>query len=512
MNVKESKANQNSSRDSWTALQTELGLLSSPIEQEQVSVIRAVDHQESDDFQNQEVSAEVPQDEIVPSRHESDSVTVNILMPETTEKAPEHASDPFGFDPLDDCDIPKNAFSSPRKSKAFRKTEESAPTPDDVPPQEIRETLGFALPSESESRQSEALHDGTGTSDGKPSDSIIDPLLSDELPTSLWQPRKPATVAKTPASVASPSAFSDSWSNAKVKELPVATPPSTDDLGRPSSGQKRYERGNGRQQQEKSFDRRSREPMQGPSERDWDRREHPRNVPNNPRHRQPRAADPPAAFDDFTIDDPADSPMDSSFNELAWEPKSTTKGRDRGHDDHDWLDDGVDMEMEQASPRTKQSVADRSTDNRTDRSTDNRTGRSTDNRTGRSTDNRTGRSTDNRNRKSISEKREKPEKREKFDKDARAAYEAERILARRAREEQVREEREESPARPSAAPKRSEPHPTGKPTGVPPQKIAVSSWDDAVRDIIEKNMQRRPATSGNKTDRDRRNGGRSHRR
>ena len=135
-----------------------------------------------------------------------------------------------------------------------------------------------------------------------------------------------------------------------------------------------------------------------------------------------------------------------------------------GQDDNDRLNDGV--EIKQASPRARQ----------------------------------------NRERKPPSEKREK------FDKDAKNAYEAERILARRAREEHVREERGESPSRPSASSKRAETPVKEKAAVTPSQKITVSSWDDAVRDIIEKNMQRRPASSGNKNDRDRRNGGEHRRR
>jgi len=341
----------------------------------------------------------------------------------------------------------------------------------------------------------------------------MDPLLSDELPISLWQPRKPASVAKPPASTAVSSFSSETLNKAEGKKQEenhasrTAAPPPSDNLNKHSFGKQRHERGDGRQQQEKFFDRRSREPMPDVPERDL--REPPPMGPDRPRHRPPRAAAPQSTFNDFTRDELGDAPDESSFGELAWEPKPTSKVRGheprksfrqaevtpfaereagpkgfganldeeairpatvRGHDhENDWLDDSI--EIEQASPRTKQ----------------------------------------HRPRQPISEKPEK--RREKFDKDAKNAYEAERILARRAREEQhVREEREESSPRPSAAPKRAE-SPMKEKAAVATQKIAVSSWDDAVRDIIEKNMQRRPATSGNKTDRDRRNnGGRSHRR
>ena len=477
-------------RDPWVMLQSELGLLSSPIGQEQVAVVTAVDPPEIDS-QNQETPAEVSKGDVPPVGVPTDSVAgrstetvaVHLLVPTTSEnesdswdmKSLQEGDDQFGA--FDDCGIPKNAFASGKKSKSFRRdagrNAHFAAAPADMPPQEVPEMQDFALPLEAESAQSET---------------VIDPLLSDELPTSLWQPRKSVPAAKTPAPAAAPS-FSDTLSHAAVSKVegrkkewsaagrtapPDAEQTSADDLGRPSyvppaqqSAKKRYERGDGRQQ-EKTFDRRSRESVQ-----DTSYREQLRNT--------------------------ADNPVESTFDDLAWEPKPTAKGRDRkpgksfrqadipafadredapksfgadldrGNDENDWLDVGIDVE--QVSPRPAKQ--------------------------------------DRRHKSSF----DKPDKREKFDKDAKNAYEAERILARRAREEHVREERGESPPRPPAAPKRAETPVKEKTAGTSTQKIAVSSWDDAVRDIIEKNMQRRPVTSGNKNDRDRRNnGGRGHRR
>jgi len=491
-------------RDPWTMLQSQLGLISSPIEQEQVSVVSTAEESETDDLQQQEVSQDeipsfrqavlpigVPTDTVAGRSTDSvagrstdtvagrstDTVTVNILVPTTSAQESDSRDakpdDPFGFSPLDNCDIPKNAFASPRKSKAFRKTGEVAPSPVEAP--QDRSEKQDILPSEV----------GPGTSEAP-----IDPLQSDELPTSLWQPRKSASASKspTPTPAATPS-FSDTlndatvskaegrkkeWSGADRTAPQVTVPPPTDDLARHSSGNQRHERSGGRQ--EKSLDRRSREPMQEMSYRD--RREHSRNVPDNQV-------------------DVADNPVETQFDELAWEPKPTSRGKnretrksfrqtdvpsfaeredvpqrfgsgpDRGNDDNDWLDAG--LEIEPAPPRSKQ----------------------------------------NRQQQSSFEK---PEKREKFDKDAKNAYEAERILARRAKEEQVREARGESSPRPSATPKRAETPGKEKAAGTSTQKIAVFSWNDAVQDIIEKNMQRRPA-SATKNDRDRRNGGgRGHRR
>jgi len=348
-------------------LQSQLGLLSSPIEQDLVSVVSAVDQPENA-FDNDAAQAEMSEDGVSSTQQTSEATAVNILLPTTSE------DDLFGFDPLDDCGIPKNAFASPKKPKSFRTTE-ALTQPLVEESQNALEKHNIVQPTEAESFESETLSD---------------PLLSDELPTSLWQPRKPASVART--SVDAPS-FSDGVSQAegnKKEWKPNAVPPPVDDLAKLSSGKKRYERGNGRQ--EKSFDRKSREPLRDSSDRD--RREHSGSATDNPKYRQPKTATPRTSFDDSVADVPTDrgrtftptdnmpeSPFDSSIDDLAWEPKQISKGKDRkpgksfrqadnssfafvdrpeepesfsvnlsrGDDENDWLDAGV--ELEQAPPR-----------------------------------------------------------------------------------------------------------------------------------------------------------------
>jgi hypothetical protein len=479
--VKESKTNQNSSkqRDPWAMVQSQLGLLSSPIEQEQVSVVKAADpHESSSD--NHDVPGEVPESEIPFPRQESETVAVNIFMPTASEKeggawnaSPcQDADDLFGFNPLSDCDIPKNAFAAPKKPKSFQKAETFTSVPVEVPSQDVTE------------KQDVARLPGVESGEGK---TLIDPLLSDELPTSLWKPRKPAPIAKTQAETPS---FSDNMSGraeGKTKEdwKQDADQPPVDDLARHSSSKRQHERSNDRQ--EKFADRKPREPLRESPDRD--RREHPRSTPDNQKYRPPKTTAPQTSLDDF-VNDPVDI-LESSFDDLAWEPKQASQGRDRkpgksfrqtdvpssafaDRDDeperlgtnldrrndveNDWFDDSA--EIEQVPQRATRK---------------------------------------DRQRKSSSEK-----KRKEPEKDMRSTHDAEANPSRHARKErEFREERELSSRQP-AVPKRGETPATGKAAGVPSQKIAVSSWDDAVRDIIEKNMQRRPVTTSKP---ERRNGG-----
>jgi hypothetical protein len=111
---------------------------------------------------------------------------------------------------------------------------------------------------------------------------------------------------------------------------------------------------------------------------------------------------------------------------------------------------------------------------------------------------------DRQRKPSTEKKRKEPEK------DMRSTHDAEVKPSRHPREEREFKIDREFSSRQPVAPKRDETPATGKTTGASSQRIAVSSWDDAVRDIIEKIMQRRPA-AGNQPER-RNGGGRSSRR
>ena len=481
--VKESKTNQNppQQRDTWAVLQTQLGLLSSPIKQEQVSVVSVADQTEGD-LKNHEILAEVPEYKITSTRQESDTVAANTLLPTTSENQGDlwdvnprqNADELFGFDLPGDCDIPKNAFAPPKKPKTFQKAETFASS-----------TVVGSQDAPENHDLSQAPKAGPGESE-----SIFAPYLPDELPTSLWQPRKPASVAKTSTPVNMPS-FSGGMSQIERqkkesksdfhKQDEAESP--VDDLARHSSGKKRHERSGDRQ--EKSIDRKSRQTVQG--EPDSNRYDFPGRIPDHWKRHQPKSITPRPSLDDFVMNDPVNHRDESSCDDLAWEPKQISKGKsrrpdksfrqtdipafafadrkdepesyapsqDRGTDKNDWLEDGMELEPIDSRPAQKNP----------------------------------------KYKSSVEKKKMEPEK------DVRHTFDAEEVPARHARVE-----RDIPPHKPIAT-KRTETPAQGLMVGTPSQKITVSSWDDAVQGIIEKNMQRRPAP---KNDRQVNSRGRRH--
>ena len=248
--VKEKKTNQSSSkRDAWASLRSQLGLLSSPVEHEQVSMVSAVDAPKD----------AAPQTENLPQEEQKDSVEMQITA-ETEESVvvdihvvegkTDHDS-AFDFDDFGDCDIPPNAFGKPKKATASAVAESSGEKIQDA---EISVAVKDEIPvAEIESGEAE---------------SPLDPFASDELPTSFWQPRKPASIAKP---TAKPSVEFKPASTDSLNRPPVSPVKSedrrrdgetesalSDDLAKHSSGKKRRERGRG--YRESSDDQPSLEP------------------------------------------------------------------------------------------------------------------------------------------------------------------------------------------------------------------------------------------------------------
>ena len=451
-------------------LQAQLGLFSSPVEHEKVSVVNAVDQREDipqeDVSVNYEVVAEETNADVPPALQEGEPVAVKVLMPATLEDGSDaweassqthkHDDDMYGFNDLDDCDIPKNAFAPPKKAKSSRVTKSAAQVP----------LNGFAQDSPG---QTASAHE----KESSDSETPVDPLSSDELPVSLWQPRKPVAVAKK---LPEKHSFAETKLNAPVDKIQErksdfrkqdAEYPTVDDLAKHSFGKKRSERSQSQHEKtddRRPDDRRSRDSSVRSSDREW--REDTRRPSESLRHQQRKEAAPRVTFDDRGQ---SSNKVDSSHDEQAWEQKnSKDKGhkpgksswqtnnisvvpddrnepegvglnRERNHDvEKDWLDIGT--EAEQSNTRDSKR--------------------------------------NHKQKPSVESKRNEPKR------DAKNAFDADDRPARH-----VREDRESSSRRPKTVQKPTDVTATGTTT----QKITVCSWDDAIGGIIEKNMQRRPA-------------------
>jgi len=481
--VKEKNTNENpSKRDPWSMLQTQLGLVSSPVEHEQISVVGAVDPQDQDQApQNNEAFEVKSNSEVSSPPHDNETVVVNIDLPPIAENDSwdalphQDADDLFDFDDFGDSGIPKNAFAPPKKSKPSRKTATAVDVPLEEPPQHASDMPAFA--SESQFAENE---------------SVIDPLLSDELPTSLWQPRKSASVAKPKSTAPSFGRDTLRHSEAKEKEAerksesrePAPSPMPIDDLAKHSSGKNRRERS--QDQPGNPEDRRIREPSRrGPYR---DRREDTQRVSESRNQRQHPESAAQAAFDGLAFDD---SRAESSLGELAWEPKPRSRGKSRKSDKSSYSSEEPSVPFADGATERESFAADLGRDTVYEKEWLNEDDETVNPGT------RIPRSHRKRN-SSAEPKKVEPEK------DSRNAFDK-----NESHDRFTRKEREPSPP-PSRQQHRTESSPPAAESSS--QKIAVASWDDAVRDIIEKNMQRRPASS-NKNERDRRNGGgRGHRR
>ncbi len=456
-------------------LQSQLGLLSTPVEHEQVSVVSAAEPRENAP-QNADLPAEEPHVEVPSAQQEQETVAVNINLPETSEdnndswdSSPlQDADDLFGFGDLGESDIPKNAFGKREKAKPSRETKPAAVPRVEETSQDVFDEPVFA--SEDLSTKNIPVHD---------------PLMSDELPTSLWQPRKPAPSAaksrpETPSFSGDALSRSDAVTQdrkADPRERDAETMPG-DDLAQHSSGRKRRDRGRGRS--ERSDDRPSREPSDR-DRRDDSRREDSRREPDNQRNRGRRDATPQKSFRDDAFDTDsgfvaADSRNELPQDDLGWEPRPSKHRGDR-------KPGKPSFRSEDTSPV----FADRDDDRRkTEAASPNRDAGDSgqdwfDGGAEREEKSEDRPSRRNRNRRSPDEaRRSEPEK------DTRNDCGRDESSPRRSRGERDRESSRQPAAPP--APRRSE----SSASGAPSQKIAVPSWDDAVRDIIEKNMQSHP--------------------
>ena len=502
--MKEKNTNENpSKRDPWSILQSQFGLLSSPVEHEQVSVVNAVDRQDQDfapkvskafaeglisegliseGLNSEGLNSEGPNSVGSSLSHENETVVVNIDLPAPAESEKDHDSwespsgydsansfdaNSFDFDGFGDCDIPKNAFAPPSRSQASRKTE--------TVPQVASETPDFA----SEPELAENVN-------------VSDPLMSDELPTSLWQPRKPASVSKSKSSTPSLSGdtlrhFGGGGKEGGGKETERKpdtrdrgdAPPPVDDLARHSSGQKRRERGQG--QQGKYDDRRSKEPYRKGSDRD--RHEAPRRASESPYPRRHHESAPQSSFGRPTFEDQS---VESSFDEPAWEEKPQFKDKNRKFDKSPYSADEASLPA--AGRDMQEGFA-------ADLDRDINDGKDWLNEDAKTDYSGAGNTRRDRKRPSSAEsKTAEPVKDTRHPvKDTRHTAEKSAVEKNTFdKRESPRKEREPLPpsSRSSAAPRpqRRAESPTAE---SPSQKITVTGWDDAVRDIIEKNMQRR---------------------
>jgi len=228
-----------------------------------------------------------------------------------------------------------------------------------------------------------------------------------------------------------------------------------DDLAKHSSGKKRQERG--KDSRERYDDRRSSDRNPGESS-NRGRREEPRRESPHSKHQHRKEVASQASYDAPVYDDP-DVKSSSSFDDPAWESKpKTSKGKDRkSNQSFRSIDDASFAFADRESQSDFTADLDRNVDfdkDWLDESEDTKKAVSRD-------------SHKNRKRKPFPEAKRNEEERETLPPPPSSR---EPVAARVQR-------RTESPV-----------------AGVPTQKIAVPSWDDAVRDIIDKNMQRRPAT------------------
>ena len=519
--MKEKKTNTSQTkRDPWASLQSQLGLLSSPVEHEQLSIVAAVDARETAP-QTENASPEV--------QNENDNDKIDMpfetMMEETIEAAiaPENKTDrdaafDFGGFDFDDCDIPPNAFSKPKKPVA--EPVELPPVVDSVDEKSFFDDEVFAQKTDIfEEIKPEKL-------EAEP-----DPFASDELPTALWQPRKPASIAKPvekPAATSKPvrteslsrpvapaAKFEDTN---REKKTETAT---SDDPPKHSSGNKRRERGGQRPQETSGSEQTSRERNDRGRN---DRKRDDANTFDKPRsqeEKKPRShrdSTEKKTFDDFGFDD------DLVVDDIGFGKKGDfgNRGPKKGGDQNKSgfggnLDNGFD-DIADFSP--KPGFAEQSPSKRRGQKPDKAPYSSeADEMSFEDFENaakskfRAGQN-DNANGLDFEDnwfkKEDKPEEsRERFPKrrdDRKDRKPRPNADAPRRDDRAAFSEVEEAPADRSRR-KPRQPSGTRQETGpapVAPQKIAVPNWDDAIGGIIERNMERRPAK--NDRDRDRNKG------
>ena len=514
--MKEKKINTNQTkRDPWASLQSQLGLLSSPVEHEQVSIVAAVDAREvAPQMENAllDVQNENDNDKIGMSFETvmEEPLEANVLESKTENGVV------FDFGDFDDCDIPPNAFSKPKQPVA---------EPTVLPPvvDSVDEKSFF---------EDEVFSEKTDIFDeikpGK-SEAEYDPFASDELPTALWQPRKPASIAKPveKSAVISKSTMpeplnrpvvpaaklEDTNNEKKVEIVPSDNPP------KHSSGNKRRERGGQRPQEisgsEQTFRERTDRGRNDCKREDTDMFDKPRSQEEK-KSRSHRDSTEKKTFDDFGFDDDLvvddigfgkkgdfgnrgpkkggvqnksdfGGNLDNGFDDIAdFSPKpdfaeqSPSKRRGRKPDKASYSSDADEMSFEDFENAEKSKFRVKPNDNADTLDFEDNWFKK-ENKPEESREHFSKRRDDRKDRKPRSDM-DVPRR------DDRGVFsEAENATTDRSRRKSV----------PSRQP--SGTHQESGPAPASPQKIAVPNWDDAIGGIIERNMERRPA----KNDRDR---------
>ena len=453
--MKEKNTNEKTSkRDQWSKVQTDLGLLSSPVEHEQISVVNAVDPQDQDDAPlDSEAFENDSNHEISSPQHETEAVVVNIDLPTPTDSESD-SDDLFGFDYFGDSGIPKNAFASPKKARTSHKIEKVAEVRGEETPHFVSPESDFA----SETKLSEIKN-------------VSDPLMSDELPTSLWKPRKPQAVSKTKSDAPALSGDTSRHSPADALERKSesrsqgASPGPVDDLARHSSGKKRQERSNSRY--EKFDDRRPKESSHRSRDDDFRCESEP------PIYRRRKEAAPQTPLDAPAFED-----------DLPWEPKPQFRGKNRKSDKSSFAEEDTSFAFaEGVAERDKQAGFAADLDREMEYEKD---WLSDDAKTKHSAVRNSRR---DRKRNAVVEPTKSVPEKDTQNSVVKKTFDKEEGYDRYSHKE-----RKPSPP-PTSRPPEQRPQRRGETPAAesPSQKITVAGWDDAVRDIIEKNMQRRPA-------------------
>ena len=440
---KKRNINQPQQRDPWSALQAQLGLLSTPVQHEQVSMVGAVDPREETPVESSETQTDnaivenVPTENQIVNSPEEETVTVSF-----EEK--KDAFQMFEFDDFGECDIPPNAFGAPPKEKEV------------VQPAESQIAMDFLQ----ETVEEQTIVAETAASP-------LDPLASDELPTFLWQPKKPASIATPPAPKTSATRESikqtrDDIAKPKADVLAqeITQSDSPDDLNAHSSGKKRRERGKDRS--ERSEERKT--PVDA-------ERKGFGNFGGEKRPRQPEETPRDDDFNDFSTFE-EEKLHDVFHGERAEEdfsrPSKSSKRKKRGkieQEERDFSESefaggfgtGLDDSYEKAADREwlDEPTSARKNDGPSKR--------------------RRGRKSNDEMETPVSKENERDLRGRETRRDDRNDD------AREDRGRQRSRNQEAAPSRPA------------------PQKIVVPSWDDAVSGIIENNMRRHPVKNDRKS-------------
>jgi hypothetical protein len=211
------------SNDPWATLQMQLGLLTSPIEHEQILVVSAVTPKETEKEQeiskiNMEESSNENENQTQILEEETKAVSITIQVPlhiddaaletdnevkipiESAKKnGAENETSFLDFGDLSDPGIPRFAFSKPRESQA-----QTEKLPEPVTNIEVANN---DFSSENKTNNNDALQTSFAESENHRSElenaETFDPLATEELPTSLWQPRKIVATPPQPPKIAS---------------------------------------------------------------------------------------------------------------------------------------------------------------------------------------------------------------------------------------------------------------------------------------------------------------------